>query len=287
MTGFSFEKIALLGVGLIGASVARAAKKKGLCGEVVGYGRSRGNLMRAKEKGILDAFEETAAAACEGADLIVLSAPVGAFYGLVESAAASFRTGAVVTDTGSVKGELVYEMERLMPAGVSFIGGHPIAGSDRSGIDASSDDLFVSAKCIVTPTERSDKSALEKVMALWRAFGPEVVTMDPHRHDRIYASVSHLPHLIAYTLVNTAAELEPSSLAFSGRGFLDTTRIAASSHELWRDICLMNRENMLEAIRLFRRNLDELSGYLAASDADSLDREFLKARKLRGAIGQD
>ncbi|MEJ2696992.1 MAG: prephenate dehydrogenase/arogenate dehydrogenase family protein, partial [Candidatus Sulfobium sp.] len=244
-------------------------------------------LSEARNRGIIDSFARSASEACRDSDLIVLATPVGTFTDLVRQSSASFREGAVVTDTGSVKGDLVYEMEKLMPAGVRYIGSHPITGSDRSGIDSSRADLFQNSKCIVTPTGDSDPSALEVIIGLWRSLGSDVITMEPARHDRIYASVSHLPHVVAYVLLNTAADIDPSCLEFSGQGFKDTTRIAGSSPELWRDICLMNRDNLVEMIAIFQKNLDTLSRYLRDSDSASLGREFRRARTLREGIGQN
>ncbi|MEJ2683125.1 MAG: prephenate dehydrogenase/arogenate dehydrogenase family protein [Candidatus Sulfobium sp.] len=282
-----FNKVTILGVGLIGASFALALKKNGLCGGIAGFGRSAENLAEARKRGIIDSFERSAAEACKDADLVVLATPVRTFPDLVRQSSGSFKPGSVVTDTGSVKGDLVYEVEKLMPAGVRYIGSHPIAGGDRSGIDSSRADLFEKSKCIVTPTADSDSSALEMITGLWRSIGADVITMDPARHDRIYASVSHLPHVVAYALVNTAADMDPSCLEFSGRGFRDTTRIACSSPELWRDICLMNRNNLIEMIAVFQKNLDTLSRYLRDSDSASLEREFDRARTLREGIGQN
>jgi prephenate dehydrogenase len=281
-----FEKITVLGVGLIGASFALGMKKKGLCLQVSGFGRTVENLEKAKARGIIDSFETDPADACRDSDLIFFSTPVGSFLDLVKRSSPAFKTGAIVTDAGSVKGSLVAEMEKVMPEGVHFIGGHPIAGSDRSGIESADAELFLDARCIVTPTPRSDKAALKKVSDLWTAFGAKVITMEPREHDRIYAAVSHLPHVIAYSLVSMVAGIDPSYLEFSGQGFRDMTRIAASSQELWRDVCMLNRENLIEMISVFQKNLDSLSGYLRASDADSLEREFGKARTLREGIGQ-
>jgi prephenate dehydrogenase len=283
----TFHKVAVLGVGLIGGSFALAMKRNGLCKEVTGFGRSEKNLARARERGMIDSFAREPAAACKGADLIFFSTPVGSFVELARRTASSMAKGAVVTDAGSVKGGLVYEMEKAMPEGVHYIGAHPIAGSDRSGIDSADAGLFRNAKCIVTPTESSNKTALETVTRVWQSLGAQVVTMGPDLHDRIYAFVSHLPHLLAYALVNTVAGQDGSYFEFSGQGFKDVTRIASSSPELWRDICLLNRENLLETISLFQKNLDALNRYLRAGDAGSLEREFIKARKSREGLGQD
>jgi prephenate dehydrogenase len=282
-----FEKITVLGVGLIGGSFALGMKRKGLCLHVCGFGRTRKNLEKAKARGIIDSFETDPADACRDADLVFFSTPVGSFVDLAKRCSSAFKKGAIVTDAGSVKGGLVAEMEEIMPKGVHFIGGHPIAGSDRTGIESADAGLFLNAKCIVTPTRRSEEAALTKVSDLWKALGSTVVRMDPGEHDRVYAAVSHLPHLLAYSLMSTIAEVDPTYLEFSGQGFRDMTRIAASSQELWRDICVLNRENLIEMISVFQQHLDSLSRYLRTSDTDSLEREFGKARTLRESIGQN
>jgi prephenate dehydrogenase len=280
-----FNRITILGVGLLGASFALAMKKNGLCSTITGYGRNRGNLQRAKERNIIDSFEEDPAAACRDSDLIMLSAPVGSFLGLAKTIGPALKKGAVLTDVGSVKGSLVREIEKMMTRDVHYIGGHPIAGSDRSGIDSANAELFKNARCVITPTENSDPSALDKIQNLWMALGSEIVILNPEEHDRIYASVSHLPHLIAYAMVNTVAEMDRAYLDFSGKGFMDSTRIACSSEELWNDIFLLNRDNLLEVLAVFQKNLDMLDQYLKAGDADSLKAEFRKARTLRENIG--
>ena len=178
-------------------------------------------------------------------------------------------------------------METLIPGDVFFVGGHPIAGGDRSGIDTASAEIFHNAQCILTPTKQTDDNALEKVIGIWNAFGSIVKTIDPDEHDRIYAAMSHLPHLIAYELVNAVADIDRSYFTFSGQGFKDTTRIASSHPELWRDICLLNKDNLLEYVEIFKSNLDRVSQYLRAHDAESLERDFKKARTLREALGQN
>jgi prephenate dehydrogenase len=282
-----FNRITILGVGLLGASFALALKKNGLCGTVTGFGRNRENLQRAKERNIIDSFETDPVAACRDSDLIMLSAPVGTFAGLAKAIVPALKKGAVLTDVGSVKGVLVREIERMMPKDVHYIGGHPIAGSDRSGIDSANSELFRNARCVITPTENSDPSSLDKIRNLWKALGSEIIILNPEEHDRIYASVSHLPHLIAYAMVNTVAEMDRSYLDFSGKGFMDSTRIACSSEELWNDICLLNRDNIIETLAVFQKNLDMLGQYLKTGDSDSLKAEFRKARILRENIGSE
>jgi prephenate dehydrogenase len=282
-----FDKVTILGVGLIGASFALALKKHRLCSEITGYGRSEQNLRRAKDRNIIDSFDPDPAKACCGSDLVVFATPVGSFSGVAEKISSALKMKAIITDVGSVKGRLVRDMEKLMPPGVFFVGGHPIAGSDRSGIDAAAPEIFKGAKCIITPTPNTDKSALEKVTAVWKTFGSAIRFLDPDEHDRIYAAVSHLPHLIAYEIVNTVSDMNESYLAFSGQGFMDTTRIASSQPELWRDICILNKDNLLESIEIFKNNLDRVSQYLRAYDSESLERDFKRARTLREGIGQN
>jgi prephenate dehydrogenase len=282
-----FNKVTIIGVGFIGASFALALKKHKLCNQITGHGRSPENLQKAKKKAIIDSFELDPAKACDSSDLVLFATPVGSFIDIAKRIRSSLNRGAIVTDVGSVKGKLVSDLEALMPEGVCFVGGHPIAGSDRSGIGTAEADIFNGAKCIITPTDKTDKNALEKVIALWRALGSIVKQINPDEHDRIYASVSHLPHLIAYLIVNTVADIDSSYLKFSGQGFIDTTRIASSSPELWRDICILNKENLLESIEIFKNNLDRASQYLRAYDSESLERDFKKARALREGIGQN
>jgi len=281
-----FKRITILGIGLIGASFALALKKYGLCYEVIGYGRTEENLRRAKNKAIIDTFYLDPAEACTASDLIVFATPVGSFVDIANRIKNALHGGVIVTDVGSVKGNLVRNIEKLMPEGAFFVGAHPIAGSNRSGINAAEPDLFKDAKCIITPTEYTDKNALETISAVWEHIGSKVTFINPDEHDRIYAFVSHLPHLIAYEIMHTVADIDSSFLDFSGQGFIDTTRIASSSPELWRDICLQNKDNLLKSIEIFKKNLDRVSQYLHVSDSKSLEKDFQKAKALREKIEQ-
>jgi prephenate dehydrogenase len=280
-----FKKVTIFGIGLLGGSLATALKKFVPETYIIGCGRSLENLQRAKEMNVIDAFETNAASACRDSDLVILAVPVGSFLNLAKAISPALKKGAVLTDVGSVKGKLVREIEKLMPEEVYYIGSHPIAGSDRSGLDAASPDLFRNAKCIVTPTEKSSPAALGKIQAFWRILGAEIITLTPEKHDRIYASVSHLPHLVAYALVNAVADIDVTYLGFSGKGFSDSTRIAGSSEELWNDICFLNRENLAEALSVFRKNLDKIARCLDSGDAESLKGEIRKARTLRKSLG--
>ncbi|GAB4389834.1 MAG: prephenate dehydrogenase [Thermodesulfovibrionales bacterium] len=276
-----FRKTAILGVGLMGGSFALAMRKGSLSETIVGYGRNESNLARAREKGIIDAFETDPARACQGADLVVLCTPVGRFASLAEEVRGSLGNGAIVIDLGSVKGGLVRRLEDIMPEGVHYVGCHPIAGSERSGADAADGSLYQRALCVITRTGRTDPEALGRVQELWRALGAETRTMDPDEHDKVYALVSHMPHLIAYALVNTVADLDGSFLDFAGQGFKDTTRIASSAPGMWRDICLMNRDNLLDLAGRFSDNLDRLCALLRAGDSEGIEAAFERARKLR------
>jgi prephenate dehydrogenase len=282
-----FKKVAILGVGLIGASFALAMKKYKLSNHITGHGRSIENLQRAKEMRIIDSYDLDPGKACDGSDLILFATPVGSFIEIARKIQSSLKKGAIVTDVGSVKGRLVHDMEALMPEGTYFIGGHPIAGSSRSGIDTARAEIFIDAKCIITPTEKTSKNALEMVIYIWKTFGSIVELINPDEHDRIYAVVSHLPHLIAYAIVNTVVDVDGSYLKFAGSGFIGTTRIASSPTELWRDICILNKDNLLKSIETFNRNLERLSQYIKASDRESLEKEFKKAQRLRESIGQN
>jgi prephenate dehydrogenase len=279
-----FRKITVLGVGLMGASFARAVKKHSLCSHVSGYGRTEENLVRAVERGIIDSYDTDPRRACEGANLVVFATPVGRFEKLATEIDGVLKEGAVVIDVGSIKGPLVDRMEDLMPAGVSFLGCHPIAGSEQSGIDASSEELFEGAVCVITPTDKTDKGVLSAIRDLWEALGSDVSQMSPEEHDRIFGLVSHFPHLAAYALVSSVDEVQTGCLKYAGQGFLDTTRIAMSSPSLWREICLMNRDNILVALEAFRETLDRFGRHLSTGDAEGLEEAFGRARKLRESI---
>ncbi|NTU41963.1 MAG: prephenate dehydrogenase/arogenate dehydrogenase family protein [Nitrospirales bacterium] len=276
-----FEKIAIVGVGLLGASFALAAKERRLCNHIRGYGRKEENLRRAQERGIINDFSLDLREACEGADLVLLSTPVGAFRPIVGELRSALRPGTVVTDVGSVKGELVRELESLMPEGVWYVGSHPIAGSHKSGIDDARPDLYRNARCIVTPTAASHEGSKERIIALWESLGGRVEVMDPLRHDEIYSAVSHFPHIIAYTIVNTVNAINQDYIDYAGQGFKDTTRIALSSPEMWRDISIFNRENLIRQIGVFRENLDRIMLCIEERDPAGVERELLRAQDLR------
>ena len=280
-----FNKVAVLGVGLIGGSFAMGVKAHALAGHVSGYGRTTENLQKALKRGVVDSFSTDPAEAVRDADLVMLATPVGHFVRLAGLIRGALKPGSIVTDAGSVKGALVGELEALMPDGVKFVGSHPIAGSERAGVDNARDALFHEATCIVTRTPGTDEDALRIVKELWLALGAQIREMTPDAHDRIYALVSHLPHAVAYALVNTVADADPAYLRLSGRGFKDTTRIAMSHPDLWQEICMMNREHMLKAIEGLRTNLDRIEAHLKSGDTASLRAEFERACSMRVGLG--
>lgn len=282
-----FKKITILGVGLIGASFALAMKKRGLCGSVSGFGRNESSLVKAQERGVIDSFDLDPVKASADSDLVLFAMHVGSFTETAKKIAPSLKKGAVVTDVGSVKGSLVYEMENILSRQASFVGGHPIAGGEKSGIETADAELFEGRRCIITPTGKTDRVAMEMLVTLWQSLGAEVVAMSPEEHDRVLGAVSHLPHILAYEMVNAADEIDESCLKYSGAGFRDVTRIASSSPELWRDVCMLNRENLIHFIDVFIRRLEAVRGYMMSADANSLEEEFRKAKTLRDGLGQD
>jgi prephenate dehydrogenase len=279
-----FNKVTIIGVGLIGGSLARVMKAQKICGEIHGAGRGRETLEEAIRLGVIDHMGRGPAHAVEHADLVVLATPVGTFASLVREIAPHLKNGAILTDVGSVKGGLVRIIEGLLPPGARFVPGHPIAGREKHGVGAASEDLFRGAKCIITPTEKTDVNALEAVTALWTAAGMNVVIMDPEQHDHIFAAVSHLPHAAAYAMVSTVAEFSSGAdnyTTFSGAGFRDFTRIAASSPEMWRDICLLNGKNIVEMIEQYQFALNRIKKAVKHNDGRKLEELFRSASDVR------
>jgi prephenate dehydrogenase len=281
------RRLAIIGVGLIGGSLARVLREKGAVGQVVGIGRGTANLERAVELGVIDSYTNDPCAGVAGADLVFLATPVCKIADIVRQIAPALAPGAIVTDGGSVKGEIVAACEPLMPAGCHFVGGHPIAGTEKSGVEASFATLYQGRRCILTPTERTDAAALQTVVRLWELAGSEVVLMDVAKHDRVVAAISHLPHMVAYSLVNAVADYDrcdEAILKYSAGGFRDFTRIASSDPVMWRDIALMNRESILEMMDFFADHLGRLRQLVAAGDGDGLAEFFIRSREHRQTI---
>lgn len=278
----AFKRAAILGVGLIGGSIARAIKKRSLAASIVGSGRSRENLDIALKLGVIDEAL-TAEEAARGADLIILCMPVLSIIPTLEKIASGIEKGALVTDVGSTKGKIVREAVKIADGRFTFIGSHPIAGSEKTGAAASSDTLLDGRKCIVTPTEGTPKDALDKLKKLWHAAGMEVAEMDTAKHDRVMAAVSHLPHMAAYGLVNTVRNEDGADelLKFAAGGFRDFTRIAASSPEMWADIVVTNAEPVTELIRKMKEQLTLIESAISNNDREKLLELFGKSQNFR------
>ncbi len=280
-----FGKMTIIGVGLLGASLAKACKERDLVEEVAGYGRNRENLEKARALKIIDHCPADLAEAVKDADLIVLCTPVTTIIPLIQNMVARIRPGALITDVGSVKEPIVKEAEKLVPKGVFFVGSHPIAGGENSGLEASTANLYQGAKCIVTPTDKTNNSALEKISALWQAVGMQIINLSAEEHDFVFGAVSHLPHIVVYALMNTLGSLRTQDnrevTAFSGAGLKDITRIASSDPVMWRDICLSNRNHSLDLIDRFQNKLDEIRSTIEKGDGQALKEEFIAANKYR------
>jgi len=279
-----WKRMAVIGVGLIGGSLALALRRRRLVGEVVGVGRGRKNLALARRLGIIDLATTDPAEGVRDADLVVLATPVGALAEVTKAISHVLAPGAVVTDVGSVKGSVLRDVAPLIPAHARFVAGHPIAGTEDSGAAAASAGLFEGSRCILTPTPRTDPGALRRVRAMWRAVGARVSEMDAATHDRILAVVSHLPHVVAYALVNAVTVTQADALAYAGGGFRDFTRIAASHPEMWCDIMLANREAILPAIDTTLEELSRLRGFIEREAGGALVEAFGRARVTRRSL---
>lgn len=281
------NRLAVIGVGLIGGSLARVLRERGAVGEIVGIGRGESNLRKAVELGVIDRYAFDPGAGVAGADLVFLATPVCSIADITAQIAPHLAPGAVVTDGGSVKGDIVAACEPLMPAGAHFVGGHPIAGTEHSGVEASFSSLYEGRRCIITPTPRTDRDALAKVVRMWEIAGSDVVIMDVEKHDRVLAAISHLPHMVAYALVNAVEgydRFEESILRYSAGGFRDFTRIASSDPVMWRDIALMNREAVVEMMDHFSSYFRTLRELVAKGDGEGLEQFFRESKESRDAI---
>lgn len=283
-----FDRVALIGIGLIGSSLARVIADRGLAGHVAISTRSASTLKRAEELGLGDSYHVHAGDAARDADLVIVSVPVGASGAVAAAIKADLKPGAIVTDAGSTKASVITQMAPHMPDGVHFIPGHPVAGTEYSGPDAGFATLFDSRWCILTPPKGTDADAVARLTAFWKACGSTVDTMDPDHHDLVLAIVSHLPHLIAYNIVGTADHLEQVTksevIKYSASGFRDFTRLAASDPTMWRDVCLNNRDAILEMLARFSEDLSALQRAVRFGDGDMLFRLFTRTRDVRRSI---
>jgi cyclohexadieny/prephenate dehydrogenase len=289
-----FDKIALIGIGLIGSSLARVVRRENLAGHIAIATRSGETLVRARELDLGDSYTTDAAQAVKDADLVIVSVPVGSSGAVAEEIAPALKSGAIVTDVGSTKRSVIAQMSPYMPDGVHFIPGHPLAGTEKSGPDAGFAELFENRWCIFTPLPGTDPAALDKLSEFWRRCGSNIDTMDPDHHDKVLAIVSHLPHIIAYNIVGTADDLETVTksevIKYSASGFRDFTRLAASDPTMWRDVCLHNKDAILEMLARFSEDLASLQRAIRWGEGDKLFDLFTHTRAVRRSIieaGQD
>jgi len=289
-----FDRLALIGVGLIGSSIARAARTQGVVRSIVATARSAATRRRVAELKLADEVTDTNAAAASGADLVIACVPVGQSGPVAQEIAARLKPGAILSDVGSVKGAVLDAMAPHVPAGVHLIPAHPVAGTEHSGPDAGFAELFVNRWCILTPPPAADAAAVEHLAAFWRALGANVESMPAEHHDLVLAMTSHLPHLIAYTIVGTAEDLSEVTrsevLKFSAGGFRDFTRIAASDPTMWRDVFLANKDAVLEILGRFNEDVATLTRAIRRGDGETLFNLFTRTRAIRRGIveiGQD
>lgn len=279
-----FNHIAIAGLGLIGGSLARDIKRRGIANRVSGYGRNRARMQKAYAMGLIDAWHVGFDQSIGDADLVVVGTPVCSIARTVQDMLPYLGTGTLVTDVGSVKGPVVSAVSAILPDTVSFIGGHPIAGTENSGFEASCEGLFENRICVLTPESDTDTRYLEKISRFWEAVGSRVIIMDVLTHDRIFAAISHLPHMVAFSLVNALVdtpEFDRTVLQYSAGGFRDFTRIAASDPVMWRDIVIMNRDNILQWIDIFKKSLDTLTSAIVSGNAEAIEEFFKRSRDAR------
>lgn len=292
--GVMFKRMALIGVGLIGSSISHAARRGGLVGDITGSSATPATREKAVELGLVSKAFDNAADAVKGADLVILCTPVGVLGRIAQEIAPHLEQGCILTDVGSVKGAVVRDVAPYVPAGVHFIPGHPIAGTEQSGPEAGFAELFDGRWCILTPDTGSDPAAVAKLETFWKKLGSKVEIMGAEHHDLVLAITSHVPHLIAFNIVNTAAHLarvtDSEVIKFSAGGFRDFTRIAASDPVMWRDVFLNNKDAVLEMLGRFSEDLTALQRAIRYGDGEMLEKTFADARAIRRGIiqaGQD
>lgn len=283
-----FQKLALIGIGLIGSSIARGVRLHGLASEIAIATRKQETLDEARALGLGDSYSLDAAEAVRGADLVILCTPVGAYGAVMEQIADALQPGAVLTDVGSVKQHVVDVVSPHLPDGVHFIPGHPIAGTEYSGPAAGFPELFVGRWCVLTPVGGTDPEAVERLTRFWEALGSNVEAMSAEHHDLVLAITSHVPHLVAYNIVGTVADLEAATqsevIKFSASGFRDFTRIAASDPVMWRDVFLTNRDAVLEMLGRFLEDLAQLQRAVRVGDGPAMESLFTRTREIRRSI---
>jgi len=284
-----FQRLALIGIGLIGSSVARIARERGdIAAEVVANARSQKTLDRVVELGVADRVEPDPRRAVAGADCVMLCAPVGAYAAIAEAIAPHLAPGAILTDVGSTKQSVIRDVGPLVPEGVHFVPAHPVAGTEYSGPDAGFTTLFQGRWTLLTPPPGTDEAAVAAIETLWQRCGSMVERMDPAHHDRVMAIVSHMPHLIAFTICGTAYDLAGETkaevLQFAASGFRDFTRIAASDPVMWRDVFLNNREALLEMLARFTEDAQAMARAVRWGDGAYIEQQVKRGRKIRQSL---
>jgi prephenate dehydrogenase len=278
------QQLTIFGVGLMGGSLALALKKAGYCQQVVGCSRSADHLQRAVDLGVIDRYTLDPKEAVKGADMILVAVPMGAMQAVFSSIADHIEDNAVITDAGSAKGSVIAAAKAAfgeVPA--QFVPGHPIAGREKSSVEAALDDLYMDHKVILTPLEHTNPEAIQRVTEMWQTAGAEVENLEVEEHDSVLAATSHLPHILAFTFVNSLAESEHSEKIFHyvAGGFKDFSRIASSDPVMWRDICLENKEALLSALNCYQQNLSDLAELIKNEDSDTLLDKFARAKSER------
>jgi prephenate dehydrogenase len=282
-----FRRMVVVGVGLIGGSLALDARKHGIVEEIIGFGRSAKNLRLARKRRIIDRFIVDESEVPSDTDFLLNATPVRSVASTTALFLPRLHPGCIVSDVGSVKGELVRDMERLLPPAIPFVGAHPIAGSEQWGAEAATANLFVGRRCILTPTRKTDPRAVQRVASLWRKVGAKVEIMDPETHDLILGVISHLPHVVVFALVNALERTRVPGIdlkSYCAGGFKDFTRIASSRPELWRDICLMNRKALAKALGDYIHSLVQLKRWIQEGKGALLEKEFARANEIRSQI---
>lgn len=290
MTQKLINKLCIIGVGLIGGSLARALKKAAVVDEVIGVGRDVAHLKKAKKLGVIDHFETDISLAVKGCDMVVVAVPLGAMQSVFEKIAPVITSDMIITDVGSAKGSVVKAAQAaftVIPE--TFVPGHPIAGTEKSGVEASFPELYENRRIIITPLETSSSNAISKVRSMWQACGADVIETTIKHHDEVLAATSHLPHMLAFSLVDTLAKMDAKNeiFDFAAGGFRDFTRIASSDPDMWRDICLANGDALVEMIKKFSDDLQLLSKAIEHNDSAYIKETFSRAKKARDEFCED
>ena len=285
-----FDSIAIIGLGLIGGSLARAVKRAGLCKTVTGYGRREAALQQAVTDGVIDDYSLDVREAVAGADLVVLATPLSTTEALMSEMSGALKPGCIITDVGSAKGVVVAAARQALADRLAyFIPAHPIAGTEKSGVEASFAELFENHIVIITPLAETDRAARDTVAAMWRGVGATVVALDVDHHDEVLAATSHLPHVLVYTLIDCLARMQDKDeiFTYAAGGFADFTRVASSSPEMWRDICIANNTPLLAVLDSFEQHLNEVRDAIARGDGNRLMEVFSRAKQARDAFARN